>query len=130
MKRVAGQLRLELAQYNELQAFSQFASDLDKATQAQLARGKRLQEILKQPQYSPLKVYEQVAIIYAASNGFLDDVEVKHVTQFKKEFLQYVNQNAKGYVEIVEAGQDLKGTDAPKILEKALNDFKKGFKAA
>jgi F-type H+/Na+-transporting ATPase subunit alpha len=130
MKRVAGQLRLELAQYNELQAFSQFASDLDKATQAQLARGKRLQEILKQPQYSPLKVYEQVAIIYAASNGFLDDVEVKHVTQFKKEFLQYINQNAKGYVEIVEAGQDLKGTDAPKILEKALNDFKKGFKAA
>ncbi len=130
MKRVAGQLRLELAQYNELQAFSQFASDLDKATQAQLARGQRLQEILKQPQYSPLKVYEQVAIIYAASNGFLDDVEVKHVTQFKKEFLQYINQNAKGYVEIVEAGQDLKGTDAPKILEKALNDFKKGFKAA
>jgi F-type H+/Na+-transporting ATPase subunit alpha len=130
MKRVAGQLRLELAQFTELQAFSQFASDLDKATQAQLARGQRLQEILKQPQYSPLKVYEQVAIIYAATNGFLDDIEVKYITQFKKEFLQYITQNAKGYVEIVEAGQDLKGTEAPKILEKALNDFKKGFKAA
>jgi F-type H+/Na+-transporting ATPase subunit alpha len=130
MKRVAGQLRLELAQFAELQAFSQFASDLDKATQAQLARGQRLQEILKQPQYAPLKVYEQVAIIYAATNGFLDDIEVKYITQFKKEFLQYITQNAKGYVDIVEAGQDLKGTDAPKILEKALNDFKKGFKAA
>jgi F-type H+/Na+-transporting ATPase subunit alpha len=130
MKRVAGQLRLELAQFTELQAFSQFASDLDKATQAQLARGQRLQEILKQPQYSPLKVYEQVAIIYAATNGFLDDVEVKYITQFKKEFLQYITQNAQGYVDIVEAGQDLKGTEAPKILEKALTDFKKGFKAA
>ncbi|MGA7955135.1 MAG: F0F1 ATP synthase subunit alpha [Gloeobacterales cyanobacterium] len=130
MKRVAGQLRLELAQFTELQAFSQFASDLDKATQAQLARGQRLQEILKQPQYSPLKVYEQVAIIYAATNGFLDDIEVKYITQFKKEFLQYITQNAKGYIEIVEAGKDLKGTEAPKILEKAINDFKKGFKAA
>jgi F-type H+/Na+-transporting ATPase subunit alpha len=128
MKRVAGQLRLELAQFTELQAFSQFASDLDKTTQAQLARGQRLQEILKQPQYSPLKVYEQVAIIYAATNGFLDDIEVKYITQFKKEFLQYITQNAKGYVDIVEAGQDLKGTDAPKILEKAIADFKKGFK--
>jgi F-type H+-transporting ATPase subunit alpha len=80
MKKVAGKVKLELAQFDELQAFSQFASDLDPATQKQLARGQRLRELLKQPQYSPLPVEEQVAIIYAGINGFMDDVPVDQVS--------------------------------------------------
>ena len=76
MKQVAGKFKLELAQFAELEAFSQFASDLDKATLAQLARGVRLRELLKQPQGSPKSVEEQVAVIYAGTNGYLDDLEV------------------------------------------------------
>lgn len=82
MKRVAGKLKLELAQFAELEAFSQFASDLDQATQNQLARGKRLREILKQPQYSPLSLENQVSIIFAGTNGYLDNVEMENVSNF------------------------------------------------
>ncbi len=85
MRQVAGRLRLELAQYRELEAFAQFGSELDAATQKQLARGERLVEILKQPQYAPMPVEDQIMIIYAAVNGFLDDVPVKEVRQFEHE---------------------------------------------
>jgi F-type H+/Na+-transporting ATPase subunit alpha len=89
MKQVAGTLRLSMAQYRELAAFAQFGSDLDKATQAQLARGQRLVEILKQPQYTPLQVERQVLIIYAGTNGFLDDIDVRDVRDFEAGMYKY-----------------------------------------
>jgi F-type H+-transporting ATPase subunit alpha len=90
MKQVAGPLRLSLAQYRELEAFAQFGSDLDAATQRQLARGARLVEVLKQPQYQPVPVEKQVAIIYAVTNGYLDDVKVEHIRQWERDFLEYL----------------------------------------
>jgi F-type H+-transporting ATPase subunit alpha len=90
MKQVAGRLRLELAQYRELEAFAQFGSDLDAATQKQLARGGRLVEILKQPQYAPVPVEDQVMIIYAATNGHLDDVPTERVRAFEHAFNEYM----------------------------------------
>jgi F-type H+/Na+-transporting ATPase subunit alpha len=90
MKQVAGPLRLSLAQYRELEAFAQFGSDLDAATQRQLARGARLVEVLKQPQYQPVPVEKQVAIIYAVTNGHLDDVQVPHIRQWERDFLDYL----------------------------------------
>ncbi|MGB9662501.1 MAG: F0F1 ATP synthase subunit alpha, partial [Moorellaceae bacterium] len=90
MKQVAGRLRLDLAQYRELAAFAQFGSDLDKATQARLARGERMVEILKQDQYQPMPVEEQVAVIYTAVNGYLDDLPVERVRPFEAEFLRYL----------------------------------------
>src|SRR5574338_593164 len=89
MKKVAGPLRLSLAQYRELEAFAQFGSDLDPATQKQLARGARLVEVLKQPQYQPVPVEKQVAIIYAVTNGYLDEVEVRQIRQWERDFLKY-----------------------------------------
>merc|ERR1711972_491251 len=90
MKQVAGKLKLELAQFAELEAFSQFASDLDAATQAELARGQRLREMLKQQQNSPISVEEQVALIYAGINGFLDDVPVSDVKEFAEKLRSYI----------------------------------------
>lgn len=91
IKSVAGHLRLELAQYRELEAFAQFASDLDKATQAQLLRGQKLTEVLKQPQYNPLSVAQQVTLIVAGSNGKLDNVPNKEIPKFKKEWIKYLS---------------------------------------
>src|SRR5687767_7322407 len=90
MKQVAGPLRLSLAQYRELEAFAQFGSDLDAATQKQLARGARLVEVLKQPQYQPVPVEKQVAIIYAVTNGYLDDIPVPHIRQWERDFISYL----------------------------------------
>ena len=90
MKQVAGPLRLSLAQYRELEAFAQFGSDLDPATQRQLARGARLVEILKQPQYQPVSVERQVAIIWVVTNGHLDDLDVRHIRQWEQDFLAYL----------------------------------------
>ena len=91
MKSVAGTLRLDLAQYRELAAFSQFASDLDKATKAQLERGQRLMEIMKQGQYQPLTVEKEVMSIYLGTKGYLDDIDVKKITRFEKEFLEFMD---------------------------------------
>jgi F-type H+-transporting ATPase subunit alpha len=93
MKQVAGTLRLDLAQYREMAAFSQFGSELDKATQKQLARGVRMVELLKQGQYKPMPVADQVLSIYTGVNGFLDDVPVDQVLQFEADFLRYVQQH-------------------------------------
>ena len=95
--KVAGHLRLELSQYRELAAFAQFGSDLDRATQARLTRGERTVEILKQSQYSPMPVEEQVVVIYAATNGYLDDLAVEQVRAFEKGFLEYSAQRAAGH---------------------------------
>lgn len=93
MKQVAGKLRLDLAQYRELAAFAQFGSDLDKSTKAQLDRGERLTEMLKQPQYSPLKVEEQVVCLYAGINGYLASIEVSDVSEFQDALLRYIHSN-------------------------------------
>ncbi len=90
MKQVAGRLRLDLAQYRELAAFAKFGSDLDKATQAQLRRGERTMEVLKQGQYSPMSVEEQVLVLFAATQGFLDELQLNQVAEFEKTFIEMV----------------------------------------
>jgi F-type H+-transporting ATPase subunit alpha len=101
MKKVAGQLKLELAQFEELEAFSQFASDLDQATQNQLARGQRLRELLKQAQNSPIPVEEQIAIIYSGINGYIDDISVDKVKNFVQELRDYLNFVKPEYAKLI-----------------------------
>jgi F-type H+-transporting ATPase subunit alpha len=123
MKQVAGTLRLDLAQFRELQAFAQFGSDLDKATQAQLARGQRLTEILKQPQYRPMDVEKQVLVIWSATNGYVDDVAVEDVRRFESELLRFVENSHPGLLQKIRDKKSL--TDDIKTdLETALKDFK------
>lgn len=128
MKQVAGKLKLELAQFDELQAFAQFASDLDKATQNQLARGQRLREILKQPQYSPIPVEYQVATIYAGTNGYLDDIPVEAVAKFVAGLRDYLHTNKPEYGEIIRATQKL-DEKAEALLKEAITEYKAGFTA-
>src|SRR5213075_1092154 len=90
MKQVAGRLRLDLAQYRELEAFAQFGSELDQATQKQLARGARVVEVLKQPQYQPMPVEQQVIVIFAVTNGLIDDVNVPEIKQWEKGLLEFM----------------------------------------
>ena len=129
IKKVAGKVKLELAQFDELQAFAQFASDLDPATQAQLARGQRLREILKQKQYSPRSLPEQVAVIYAGINGKLDDIEVEQVADYVEELIGYINTSKKAFVDEINNTQKLTD-DAIKLLEEAITESKQAFKAA
>lgn len=129
MKKVAGKVKLELAQYDDLQAFAQFASDLDKATQNQLSRGQRLREILKQPQYAPLSVAEQVAAIYAGINGYLDDIPVDKVTSFLKGLREYLASSTPKYGETIREKRELTA-DAEAILKGAIDEYKKTFAAA
>ncbi|HEY9612511.1 F0F1 ATP synthase subunit alpha [Allocoleopsis sp.] len=126
MKKVAGKLKLELAQFDDLQAFAQFASDLDKATQDQLARGQRLREILKQPQYSPLAVYEQVALVYAGLNGYLDDIAVEKVSSFTQGLREYLKTSKQQYGEIVQKEKALTD-EAEKLLKEAIAEYKQTF---
>jgi F-type H+-transporting ATPase subunit alpha len=129
MKKVAGKVKLELAQFDELQAFSQFASDLDPATQKQLARGQRLRELLKQPQYSPLPVEEQVAIIYAGINGYMDDVPVDQVTQFATEMRSYIRNNKPKFAELIRDEKKL-SDESEALLKEGINEAKQAFMAA
>ncbi len=126
MKQVAGSLKLELAQFRALEAFAAFASDLDKASQAQLARGRRLVELMKQPQYSPLKVEEQVLLIFAATNGYLDSIAEGDVRRYEREMLEYMgNKHSALVAEIAKEKQVKEG--AKKQLTDALNEFKAVF---
>ena len=93
MKKVAGKLRLELAQFRELQSFAQFASDLDEETKSQIERGKRVVEVLKQDQYKPMEVINQVAILFAVSNGYLDEVEIEKIKEFEEKLSGAVSQD-------------------------------------
>ena len=128
MKKVAGTLRLDLAQYRELAAFAQFGSDLDKATKTKLTRGERLVELLKQPQYKPMVVEEQVSVLYAGTRGFLDDVAVTDAIRFGEELVEFMrNQKSDILAEIVQT-KDL-GSETEKKLADAINEFKAGFKA-
>jgi F-type H+/Na+-transporting ATPase subunit alpha len=130
MKKVAGKLKLELAQFDDLQAFAQFASDLDKTTQDQLARGARLREILKQPQYSPLSVPEQVALVYAGLNGYLDDLPVPKVVDFTQGLRDYLKTSKPGYAQDINDNK-MQLTDAGEaMLKESIIEFKKNFLAA
>src|SRR5688500_3911448 len=123
MKQVAGTLRIDLAQFRELQAFAQFGSDLDKATQSQLARGQRLTEILKQPQYQPMDVEKQVLVIWAATNGYTDDIAVEDVRRFELNLLQFVESSHPGVLAAIAEKKAL--TDEIKAdLKQVLEDFK------
>lgn len=126
MKQVAGTLRLELAQYREMAAFAQFASDLDKATQRQLARGQRLVEVLKQGQYSPWPVEEQVLIIYAATNGYVDEYAVGELRRYEKECLAYIRANQSHVLELIRTKKQL-DDQVKEALNKALKDFAQVF---
>ena len=128
MKQVAGRLRLDLAQYRELAAFAQFGSDLDKSTRASLDRGQRTTEVLKQGQYAPMVVEQQVLAIFSAVNGFLDDVPIEAVKRFEIEFLDFMKAN---YPEIAKTIREKKAIDAETeaALRKALKEFKDSFVA-
>jgi F-type H+-transporting ATPase subunit alpha len=126
MRQVAGSLKLELAQYRELAAFAQFGSDLDKATQAQLNRGQRLVEILKQPQFQPLNFGKQIAIIFAGTNGYIDDLPIEQVRDFENELYKYMDAINPNLAKSIEEKKTL--DDALKAdLKKTLDDFKKTF---
>ncbi|NLW24119.1 MAG: F0F1 ATP synthase subunit alpha [Clostridia bacterium] len=129
MKKVAGSLRLDLAQYRELAAFAQFGSDLDKATQARLTRGERVVEVLKQGQYQPMPVEEQVAIIYTVTNGYLDDIPVESVSKFEREFLNFLrNSSHKEILTTIKTSGNLDEATEEK-LKKAILEFKETFRA-
>ena len=129
MKKVAGSLRLDLSQYRELAAFAQFGSDLDRVTQARLARGQRLTEVLKQGQYRPVPVEKQVAIIYTAVNGHLDDVPVERVQAFEAEFLRYLETEHSAVLDGIREKKELTD-EIVQALEKAIRSFKERFSTA
>jgi len=126
MRQVAGTLRLELAQYRELAAFAQFGSDLDKATQAQLARGERLTEILKQNQYQPLDVVKQVIIIFAATQGFVDDLPVGEIRSFEMELYKFMDSAKTQLLQKI-ATERVLSDSLRSELQSALKEFKEKF---
>mmetsp|Transcript_41635 Transcript_41635/g.70755 ORF Transcript_41635/g.70755 Transcript_41635/m.70755 type:complete len:502 (+) Transcript_41635:2031-3536(+) len=123
MKQVAGKLKLELAQFAELEAFAQFASDLDKATQNQLARGQRLRELMKQPQGSPLSVAEQVAIIYAGINGLVDEIPVNSIKEFSAKLIAYLGNSKPEYGQSISSSGKF-DSEAEEILKNAISTVK------
>ncbi|MCP9860520.1 MULTISPECIES: F0F1 ATP synthase subunit alpha [unclassified Cyanobium] len=129
IKKIAGTLKLELAQFDELAAFSQFASDLDAATQAQLARGKRLRELLKQPQFSPLILAEQVAVVYAGVKGLIDDVPVELVPQFARELREYLKSSKPEFIEKVQTDKVL-SDESEAMLKEAIREVTSSMLAA
>ncbi len=126
IKQVAGKLRLDLAQYRELEAFAQFASDLDKATKDQLTRGKKLTEVLKQPQYAPLSVAKQISILFAANEGLLDDVNDLRIKDFKNGWFDFFEANMKELVQRLDNGEKLSDEDKVE-LTKMVNKYKTNF---
>jgi F-type H+-transporting ATPase subunit alpha len=125
IKKVSGTLKLELAQYRSLEAFAMFASDLDAASRQQLARGARLMELLKQPQYSPYPVEDQTVSIWAGTSGKLDEVPVEDVLRFESEFLDYLKRNSQALTTIRETNN--LEDDTVRELEVAIEKFKKSF---
>jgi F-type H+-transporting ATPase subunit alpha len=126
MKQVAGSLRLELAQYRELAAFAQFGSDLDAVTKRQLNRGQRLMELLKQPQYNPMPVEKQILIIFAATSGFMDDVEVRNVGKFEAQMLEYFQKNHRAELDEIGNGKKM-SNDLQAKIKAGLETFAKRF---
>lgn len=128
MKQVAGTLRLDLAQFRELAAFAQFGSDLDKSTLAQIERGKRMVELLKQGQYVPMSMVEQVMVLFAATQGYIDDIPVESVRKFEEEILRYMKDRKADVLKELEQKKAI-DDDLKAKLVAAIADFKKGFQA-
>ena len=126
MKKVAGKLRLDLAQYRELEAFAQFGSDLDEATRKQIERGKRTVEILKQDQYAPMSVENQIAILFALTNGFMDDVVVEKVRKWEADFHKYMQTQQKKFMQELAEKKELT-EEIVKKLEKIIQEFKETY---
>jgi len=126
MKKVAGMLRLDLAQYRELETFAKFGTELDKETRKQLARGERTVEVLKQGQYCPMDVEDQVLILFALTNGYLDDIEVKKLQRFEKEYLEFIHSNCADIMADLKKTKDIDEKLEQKI-KNALERFKKSF---
>ncbi|MCK2221706.1 F0F1 ATP synthase subunit alpha [Actinomadura sp. ATCC 31491] len=126
MRKVAGTLKLSLSQYRDLEAFAAFASDLDAASRAQLERGQRLVELLKQPQYSPFPVERQVVSVWAGTTGELDEVPTEDIRRFEQEFLDFLSSSHKGVFDSIRETKDL-GDDTVTTLKDAITEFKKGF---
>ena len=129
MKQVAGSLRLDLAQYRELAAFASFGSDLDKATQQQLNRGERLVEVLKQPQYQPLPMEKQVAILYAGARGFLDPIPVNMLADYEKELYAYIEQNAPAVFDGLKEKKEI-DSELEELMKNTLTTFGETFKSS
>jgi F-type H+-transporting ATPase subunit alpha len=129
MKKVAGRLRLDLAQFRELEAFAAFGSDLDSASKAQLARGTRLVEILKQPQYQPQALEDEVISVWAGTTGKLDEVPVEDVRRFDTEFLAFVKRNHPQLGDAIRATSDL-ADDTVSGLDTAIDEFKRQFRTS
>ena len=129
MKTVAGNLRLSLSQYRDLEAFAAFASDLDAASRAQLDRGSRLVELLKQPQYDPFPVENQVVSIWAGSNGYLDDVPIEDVSRFEHDFLEYLRRSHEGILTAIRETKAL-SEDTVTALKDAVEEFRKSFETS
>lgn len=123
MKKVAGKLKLDLAQFRELEAFAQFGSDLDEKTRAQIERGRRTMEILKQGQFQPMGVEHQVAILYALANGYLDDVEISQIKDWENDFHKYLDSSAKDVIKLIAEKKEL-SEEVVAALEKAIRDYK------
>ncbi|MCH8068955.1 MAG: F0F1 ATP synthase subunit alpha [Candidatus Marinimicrobia bacterium] len=126
MKKVTGMLRLDLAQFRELEAFTKFGSDLDKTTQQQLTRGSRMVEILKQNQYAPMEVEKQVCIIWAGNSGYLDDIDISQVKKFEEGFLSYLESNYMSVLDNIRTTGQMNENDI-EILTKAVEEFKASF---
>jgi F-type H+-transporting ATPase subunit alpha len=126
MKAVAGTIKLELAQFRALEAFAAFASDLDKASQQQLARGRRLVEVLKQGQYQPFKVEDQIAMIYAATNGYVDSIPEKDVKRYEMEMIQFLKSKYSSILKTIVEKKAI-SDDLKKELKSALEEFKSIF---
>jgi F-type H+-transporting ATPase subunit alpha len=126
MKQVAGRLRLELAQYREMAAFAKFGSDLDKATQALLARGSRLTELLKQGQYVPIPVERQVVLLYAGAKGYIDAYPENALKKYEQELLKYVEENHPDLYESIKTKKQIDSAIDEKLI-KVLDEFKQKF---
>ena len=126
MKKTAGTLKLDLAQFRELEAFAKFGSDLDKTTQEQLTRGSRLMQILKQKQYSPVTVEKQVAIIFAGTNGYLDNIDESRIEEFEEKFMDYLDSSCSDIMSNIKSSGELSDKDKESLKEKT-EGFVKGF---
>ena len=129
MKQVSGRLRLDLAQYRELEAFAAFGSDLDAASKAQLERGQRLVELLKQAQYQPMATEDQVVSIWAATTGKLDEVPVSDIRRFEKELLEYLHRKEQGLMTSIKEGGKM-SDDTLTAIADGIADFKKQFETS
>jgi F-type H+-transporting ATPase subunit alpha len=127
MKQVAGKLRLDLAQYRSLAAFAQFASDLDPTTKAQIERGARMTELLKQPAFAPMAVEEQVVLIWVGTNGYLDDILREKISDFERELLDYMRLQHKKLLKSIKEEKKL-SEEIEKHLKKTIEEFKKGWR--